>query len=346
MTYTFIVSDESVNVYGTILKTQGIELQDFQRNPVMYYNHDRERGVIGRWENLRKDGNTLLADAVFDTKTELGAKVARQVEDGFLRTASVGFEILETEVIDNIETITRSRLKEISIVDIPANSNAVKLAMPKNKIMKLNAPIYKDLRSELIRLFGLNNNATDMAIIEQVRTLLAELENVANLPELADIDEDTRKEYRALYRTNRRLFDALVKSAQDKTKETRNMLINNALREGRISYAMADKWHTFAHGMKIDTLAFVLSSLPKALKITEFIDGTMTLEEYVRYNPKALQEDPDLLKRLLAEAVKNAPEGGAAKTLDWYRKNNPKYLQEHPEVYQRLVEEETKRKKH
>ena len=100
MAYTFIVSDESVNVYGTILETQGIDIEDFRKNPIMYYNHERNKGVIGRWENIRKDGNTLLADAVFDENTDLGAQVARQVKDGFLRSASVGFETLDMEEID------------------------------------------------------------------------------------------------------------------------------------------------------------------------------------------------------------------------------------------------------
>lgn len=344
MTYTFIVSDESVNVYGTILQTQGIELQDFLRNPVMYFNHYRDKGVIGRWENLRRDGNTLLADAVFDTKSELGAKVARQVQDGFLRSASVGFEALETEIVDGITVITRSKLREISIVDMPANTNAVKLSMPKNKIITLNAPIFRDLRSEIIRLLGLDSKVGDMAVLEEIKRLIQESENLYDLPGLPDIDKDTQKQYRQIYRSNRQLYKSMLASERERAENIRKILINNALSEGRISYAVAEKWQEMAQGIKADTLAFILSTIPKALSVKNYIDGKMTLDEYVRYNPKALQEDPDLLKRLLAEAVESKGSGNPCRSLDWYRKNDPKFLKDNPDIYKHLVEKEIAKK--
>ena len=33
-----------------------------------YYNHDRERGVIGKWINLRKENSKLYGTPVFDEK--------------------------------------------------------------------------------------------------------------------------------------------------------------------------------------------------------------------------------------------------------------------------------------
>lgn len=346
MTYTFIVSDESVNVYDTIVKTKGIDTQEFLRNPVMYFNHNRDKGVIGRWENLRIDGTTLLADAVFDTKNELGATVARQVEEGFLRSASVGLEAIETEFIDGVQVITRCKLREISVVDIPANTNAVKLSMPKNKIITLNAPIYKDLRGELIRILGLNNSVSDISIIEHIKGLLKDLEHLAEIPELIDTDEDIKQQYRLLYRTNRKLYNALIETERNKTNSLRNTLIDNALKEGRISYAVRDQWLKLAQGMKTDALAFILSAMPKALKITQFINGQMTLEEYVKYNPKALADDPALLKDLLKEAVANQTNKNNTRDLNWYRKNDPKFLQDNPEIYKRLIDEELKKKEH
>lgn len=82
-TTTFILSDESLNSYGFVVQTAGIDTAQFERNPVMLYMHDRESGVVGRWENIRKDGTKLIADAVFDESTELGAKIKKQVDNGF-----------------------------------------------------------------------------------------------------------------------------------------------------------------------------------------------------------------------------------------------------------------------
>lgn len=342
MAYTFIVSDESVNVYGTILETQGIDIEDFRKNPIMYYNHERNKGVIGRWENIRKDGNTLLADAVFDEKNELGARVARQVKDGFLRSASVGFETLDMEEIDGVTHITKSKLREISIVDIPANTNAVKLAMPKNKIITLNAPIFKSLRVELITLLGLNSNASDVVILSEVKRLISECNENINMSDLLDIEEEARQTYRQLRNANRKLYNALMDQERKRVADMRNTLLNNALRDGRITLGTFTHWEKISKGMKCETLALVLSSLPKQMKITNFLNGKMDLAEYARFAPEDLKNDPDLLRQLIEEAIATQGETRQRKTLDWYRKNDPKFLEQNPDVYRRLIEEEMK----
>ena len=69
---SFIVSDETKNCFGMIVKTDGINTESFIKNPVMLYMHERKT-VVGRWENLRKDGSKLIADAVFDADS-LGSR--------------------------------------------------------------------------------------------------------------------------------------------------------------------------------------------------------------------------------------------------------------------------------
>ena len=54
MTYTFIISDESVNADGFVIQTKGIRTERFKKDPVMLYMHAREKGVIGRRRIRRK----------------------------------------------------------------------------------------------------------------------------------------------------------------------------------------------------------------------------------------------------------------------------------------------------
>ena len=54
----FLLSDETRNSYGLIIKTDGIKLDRFLRNPVMFLNHDRQLGIAGRWENIRRNART------------------------------------------------------------------------------------------------------------------------------------------------------------------------------------------------------------------------------------------------------------------------------------------------
>lgn len=93
----------------------------------MLYMHAREKGVIGRWDNIRTEGSQLIADAVFDENNPLGKEVKERVDGGFLRSASIGLSVLNYERIDGVDTVTDCELTEVSIVDIPSNRNAVKL---------------------------------------------------------------------------------------------------------------------------------------------------------------------------------------------------------------------------
>ena len=173
---TFVLSDESVNSYGFVVLTSGIDTTTFERNPVMLYMHNRDGNVIGRWENIRKDGSRLLGDAVFDDSTELAATVKKQVKNGFLRCVSIGIEEIATGELNGVQTVTKCRLIEVSIVDIPSNSNAVKLYRRSGgyvyKLNDLDNDTPEDLKTALIQLLGLEITASEADILQVVKTAL------------------------------------------------------------------------------------------------------------------------------------------------------------------------------
>lgn len=129
MPKTFLVSDASINTYKCRVFLAGLDSTAFESNPVMLFMHQRGN-VIGMWENLKRDGDKLFADAVFDLEDEkLGKDIGGKVERGFLKAASIGIVILEAsynEVLDCIDII-RCALQEISIVDVGSNQNALQL---------------------------------------------------------------------------------------------------------------------------------------------------------------------------------------------------------------------------
>lgn len=47
----FLLSDERENCYHFAVSTSGINFTRFNKNPIMLLQHDRNQGVIGRWEN-------------------------------------------------------------------------------------------------------------------------------------------------------------------------------------------------------------------------------------------------------------------------------------------------------
>lgn len=127
------ISNESVNSYGSRILTSGIDLKQFERNPVLLYMHERGQ-VIGYVKDLRVEGSEVTGELVFDEATELSQRCKKQWEFGSLKMVSVGIDIIETSesseyVIpgQTAPTITKSKLFEVSLVDIGANDDALVL---------------------------------------------------------------------------------------------------------------------------------------------------------------------------------------------------------------------------
>ena len=170
-----VLSEESLNRYGTRILTKGIKLDSFAKNPVMFYNHDRTKLPIGKWESVKKTDGKLTATPAFDVGDEFAKEVKRKFEEGYINSASIGILVLgtsnEPELMlqgQTIPTITKCELLEASIVDIPANANAVKL-------------YHKSTNGEILELsvsdLASFENLDDMHIIdEKLQSLKSELQ--------------------------------------------------------------------------------------------------------------------------------------------------------------------------
>ncbi len=157
MAREFVINTSRVNSYGTRVLTSGIDTEQFKRNPVLLYMHRRDRWdvgtmVIGRVENLRVEGDSLIGTPVFDLGDKFAAEVGRKWEDDFLRMCSAGLEPIEfSSAPEHVAqgqtraTITKSKLIEVSIVDIGANDDALKLYEPDGKVITLAAGEPSDL---------------------------------------------------------------------------------------------------------------------------------------------------------------------------------------------------------
>ena len=145
-----IISTEAVNSYGSRVLTAGIDLSQYERNPVLLWMHRRswEPGAmpIGRVENLRIEDGKLIGTPVFDQNDDFAKRIESKWENGYLRMASAGLEPIETTPDPALvlpgqtrETVTRSKLVEVSIVDIGGNDEALQLYGQEGKLLKLAA---------------------------------------------------------------------------------------------------------------------------------------------------------------------------------------------------------------
>lgn len=358
---TFIVSDETVNCYGFVVLTSGIDTAQFERNPIMLYMHNRESGVVGRWENIRKDGKQLLADAVFDDSTELAANVKKQVENGFLRCASIGIDGIKKQVLNGVETVVSCRLVEISIVDLPGNTNAVKLFKRSGGVVYRLADLDEtqympeesdDLQSALISLLGLDEGASDAEILQAVKNALEATKNgnveeeVNNAVSCGYIDSTQRDNFVSLAKGNYLAFAAFINTQKQTEEPQIANLVREAANKGKIIPHECGIYERIGKAVGVKGLKELLFTLRTPFKPMDIVNpksrDLWTLNDYRKFAPEELKNNPELYARL---AAKEKGEEPVVRTLEWYRKNDPEYLRKHPDLYMELLEKEQQEKK-
>lgn len=127
------LTNDSLNSYGTRVLTDGLDIEQYNRNPVLLWMHQRGQ-VIGTVTDLRREHGEITGLLNFDEASELSQRCKKQWEFGSLRMVSVGIDILEWSNDPNLAvegqtmaTITKSKLTEVSVVDIGANDDAIRL---------------------------------------------------------------------------------------------------------------------------------------------------------------------------------------------------------------------------
>jgi hypothetical protein len=132
-TVTAVVSDESVDRDGDIIRAQGWQLDAFRALPIMLADHDYSiEKTIGKWRDLRIEGTQMIGTAEYflNTGNELADKAFALAQRG-LAAFSVGFKTYPEHTI-RLETggneYRKQELLEISQVAIPANPHALAFA--------------------------------------------------------------------------------------------------------------------------------------------------------------------------------------------------------------------------
>jgi len=127
----FVLSDESVDRMGDVIRAKGWSLDHFKSNPVALLNHDHN-AVIGVWENVRVVGKQLLGTLKLAKPgtSPLVDTVRSLIDQRILKAVSVGFQPIEAKHRksgDGLDFI-QSALHEVSVVAVPANPQALLLA--------------------------------------------------------------------------------------------------------------------------------------------------------------------------------------------------------------------------
>jgi len=141
--YQFVISDESVDRHGTVVKMSGWNLDNYNANGVVLYMHDHDK-LIGKGRAFI-DGKQLIGEVEF-LPAELSAfaeEKRKMVEAGFLKATSVGFLPSEGHWGDekkmedpDVFYFDKQDLLEFSIVTVPSNPNANKRSQQMDSLIR------------------------------------------------------------------------------------------------------------------------------------------------------------------------------------------------------------------
>lgn len=137
-TLTAYVSTGAVDRMNEVLDPQGIDLRNYKKNPVVLWAHDYSAPPIGKALWVKKDGNGIVSKVKFAT-TEFAKEIFELYKGGFLNAFSVGFIPKEHQDGDGKKdprrTYTKWEMLEYSAVPVPANPEALALAMQKGLVI-------------------------------------------------------------------------------------------------------------------------------------------------------------------------------------------------------------------
>lgn len=308
----FVLSDSSLNVYGMRLLTSGYLLDEFAKNPIGYYGHDPQDGVLVRWDDVQLDGDTVVGWPAINLDHPRGQRTVNELLDGFLNSASVGkLCILEYHLEDNaddpqqpIVVVTKWYNKECSLVDNPGNRNAMKVELFDQEENAINLedltsvynvqptqkPLMMPVTREVLALLSLADDATSDAVITGIKNLHG----------------DNARLSAAILKAEGELRTMRENTATEKIR----LILDQGLNDGKFNKATRDKLETQFAG-KPEELADVVNTMSSYTSIVDKLHNDRT-ELYLAdkswdeldqggYLPTLKEKAPNLYNRKLEE---------------------------------------------
>lgn len=275
-------SDESINSKNFWVLNDGIDVATYKTNPILLFNHvradknDKNQILpIGCMLELKRepDGSWSGLPA-FDETDGFALSIYEKYEAGILNMASSGLRPIEVLADGKFlklngaikaPCLSKSALKEISLVDIASNDNAIKL-YNNDDLIEITSG------EDLLKLFidSAKNKPTNMFELKDLLPLLM-LADTATINDVMEAIKKQNGEVVQLKADNKKISDelAVLKTAADQAKIVK--LVDDA--ETAKKFKPADK----AHYLKLATADYdTTEALLKGMQPYESLQTKLT----------------------------------------------------------------------
>lgn len=218
-----VISTSGLNSYGSRVLTSGIDYSQYSKNPIVLWMHNRpwqgtndEVLPIGKMKDIRVVGDKLIGDIEFDTEDEFAKKVENKYKKGILNMVSAGLDVVELsdDTNDLIPgqtrmTLKKTKLREVSCVDIGANDDSLRLYkdnkeinMSKNEDVGFIIPLLhskekeikteKNMSEKINSVLNLAKDATEESAIQKIEELKAQAQKGEEMEKLFKEEKEQR----------------------------------------------------------------------------------------------------------------------------------------------------------
>lgn len=306
MSKEVVISTSRLNSYGFRVLTEGIELEQYEKNPILLWMHNRPfRGTtnevlpLGRIENLRKDGDRLIGTPVFDVQDSFALQIKNKWEQGILKMVSAGLDVLELSdkqedlvVGQTRMTVKRSKLVEVSVVDIGANDDALALYDDNKRItLSLGEECGIEKLSKIVT--NKKEERQDMKEIAIMLGLMAEATQEEILREIAKLKkemEGQRADYEALQKETATFKEQAVKSSVD-----------NAVKLRKITEDKREEFEQLGKEIGVERLSKIFDSMHSSVKPSGYIHLSDDKREDKKFSELSDEQKVQLREENLVE---------------------------------------------
>jgi hypothetical protein len=273
------ISNETLNQYGTWVKTDGVDLSQYERNPILLWMH--QRGVIiGMIKDIRRENGEITGEPYFDEVREESKLAKQQWEKGTLRMGSPHFEILEMSEDPALlkpgqtcPTVTKSRLVEYSMVDIGGNDDNLRLVY-EGKELKLS----RQEGAHSLPLLKNNNHPKTLPQMNEELKAVALMLGLTDAATLTDVQKKINVvlEYQ---NANARLIsekDNLQKELDKLKLAGVTTLVDTAIAEGKIGADKKEHFITLGKTVGAESLKLPFDAMNAAVRPTAILAGGKT----------------------------------------------------------------------
>ena len=269
MSRTVRILNSKVNRYGFRVLTSGVKLDQFKRNPIMLFMHNRPMAnredqilPIGTVDNVRLEGDDLLGELNFDMDDPFAAKIAQKWDKGILKMVSAGLDpvrfsddpamLLEGQMLS---TLAESILDEVSVVDRGGLDDALALYNSKTKefitlkegadlsfIPPITKPKNAKKMEKILLALNLGKDATEEQAVAAIQALQTE-------------------------------HQTLQTTLKAESQKAITLAVDTAIRDKRIKEDQKDHFVELGGKVGLELLNKTLGTIEPAIKPNDFIGG-------------------------------------------------------------------------